>query len=523
MSKTNKLMVAILVFALLAAAGILAIVKYSNFSEKETSKNAVKEAEKVARDRLVIGVRSFMFEDKYLSQSGSGDSITFFSHIFDPLVSFDKDRRLLPGSGLALSWSNPNNLTWRFRLNPKATFSDGTPVKATDVKFTYDIILKNNFFVAASLPGIKEVKVIDDKTVDFITETPNPTLVNKLANLLIISEANYTATGQATIGSGPYKLTDFKDETIRTLVANENYWREKPLIKEVVYKVVKPIGEEKSDTAKIKALLNKEIDIASIAGEQEDMKLIGNKLKYKTQLDSGVYFLSLNSIKDSALKNLKVRKAISLAIDTQELSPFALNGSVKISQIVTNSIFGYNPTLQAVNSNTAEAQALLVEAGFANGLELPILGMKGDPAIEVLVQQLAKINIKLTPEYLEPNDFFGKIAKGESTMAGIYFTADSGDSSEVLESLFHTPNQTMGSSNLGYSNKQVDDLIEKAASTMDMKTRQLYLKDAIKIITEDVAYVPLFVGGYTYAYAKDLFWQPRADGQIKAWELAGLR
>lgn len=524
MTKTTKVLLGVLTLVLLIAGGLFC---FSYFKQLEKKTATSSEPVLIEKDKIVVGGNAEYVSGVYPSEMAPTISeIGFYSNVYQPLASFDGDRRLLPGSGLASNWSNPVTTIWRFEIDPKAVFSDGTPVLASDVKFSYDTVVKNNYPIAALLPLIKEVKVVADHTVDFITETPNPTFVNKLTYLFIVSEQDVTKNGVSNpIGSGPYKLisADSAKGELRHLVANGNYWKDVPKVKEVIEKNIVPKEGETLDQAYVKALLSKDVDIAPVNGK-DNIKLLNadNNLVLKSWQDTAVAFFSINSIIDSPLKNLEVRKAITLAFDPKEV---VTESEVQVvDQIVPSAIFGYNPNIKKQPVDIVKAKSMLAAAGYPDGFKLKFMSYEGQTAAQLdsVKAQFAKIGITLEIDEAKTADFMTRLISNDYIITFSSFSADSGDASEVLEQLFHTRGTAFGTANVGYSNKTVDALIEKTASTMDMKQRQIDMKQTIKLITDDVAYIPLHTSILTYGADKDIYWKPRAGGDIKFCEMAGI-
>lgn len=530
MPKLTKILLVVLAAMIVLAAGTY---YYVNYVQSDEDDSTTKTAQKVERDQLTIG-GLFSYSGFYPKdmQPLSSD-IAVNSNVYEALASFDKDRRVLVNSGLASSWVNPDNLTWRFVINPKAQFSDGTDVTAEDVKFTYDYIMQNQYPIGAYLPAA-EVKVVDTKTVDFVTAAPNPILINKLTNLFILSKKNVEAGGTDNfIGSGPYKIDTYTQGDTIKFVRNESYWNtaKMPKVKTLIYKKTSDEVQD-PDQDKVKSLIAGKIDFANIAGNADDLALLKSHsdLTYRYQSSNGVYQVFMNSIKDTPLKFAKVREAISLAIDPGVTYQSASGSSgstdnlwTPATQMVDQSVFGYNPTIKKAAVNTTKAKALLTEAGYPTGFSISMLSYDPDPISESIAQQLKEIGITVELNKVGGEEYMGRLSTGDYNMVATTYSVDGGDASEMLETLFHTKNGTLGGSNVGYSNAEFDSLVEKATSSFDSKDRQAYLKEAIQKATSDFAYVPLFITNSVYIYRTNVFWEPRSDDTIRVYEMTGLK
>ncbi len=152
-----------------------------------------------------------------------GDSFvsSFDFNMYEPLVRRDRNLKLEPA--LATEWANVNPATWRFKLRQGVTFHDGTPLTAEDVLFSFQRATAPGSDLAAQMSAVKEVKKIDDDTVDFVTDGPAPILANYLATVAIMSKAwceAHNTMRAATLkdeesyetrnanGTGPFMLKD---------------------------------------------------------------------------------------------------------------------------------------------------------------------------------------------------------------------------------------------------------------------------------------------------------------------------
>ncbi|MCY7387988.1 MAG: ABC transporter substrate-binding protein, partial [Burkholderiales bacterium] len=159
-------------------------------------------------------------------------------NVYEGLVGRDKNFKLVPW--LAVSWSQPDPLTWRFKLRPNVKFHDGAPFTADDVVFSMERVLSPNSQLKSSVQGVTRAKKIDDLTVDFIMREPNPVLLNHLFTFRIMSKAwaiknnsaspqNYkdkedTFSSRNANGTGPFVLKERQTDVKTVLVANPNWW-----------------------------------------------------------------------------------------------------------------------------------------------------------------------------------------------------------------------------------------------------------------------------------------------------------
>src|SRR5690625_6719656 len=116
-----------------------------------------------------------------------GLTIAASSYVYEPLHEYDKESNLIPA--LAGEWDQPETEKWVFKLREGVRFHDGAPFSAEDVVFSIKRAMAPTSNFKAYVNGIKDVKAIDDYTVEIETEGPNPVLLRQLTNVFIMNEA----------------------------------------------------------------------------------------------------------------------------------------------------------------------------------------------------------------------------------------------------------------------------------------------------------------------------------------------
>jgi peptide/nickel transport system substrate-binding protein len=213
------------------------------------------------------------------------------------------------------------------------------------------------------------------------------------------------------------------------------------------------------------------------------------------------------------------------AINVEDIANQALFKIVGASQLVSSGIFGYNPSIKRPAFNLDHAKSLMKEAGYENGFGFSLDYTDSPGAKELhqpLVDLLAKINVKVALQPVDPNKFFARVMKRDSSACILSWSTDSLDASEVLENLYHTRNDRYGSSNTsGYSNPALDKQIEEISTIMDPKIRLEKVQSALRIATEDLPAIPLHQVYSQWAISGDLSWAPRLDTTLRIYEMAG--
>ena len=218
------------------------------------------------------------------------------SHIFDNLVEMDANS--IPQPGLAESWSPVDDTTWEFRLRHGVKFHDGTPFTADQVLATFDhskTIEGVGASAGAYLRGKTYTKV-DDYTIRITTAQPSPLLPNEMTVLYIYPRAapvEQFNSGEAAIGTGPYKLREWVKGGQIVLERNPAYWGKAPDWERVTFRV---IG---AGPTRIAALLNNEVDMINDV-PPADISRLKTTPKVNVIMRSGerIMLLTLDSSRD---------------------------------------------------------------------------------------------------------------------------------------------------------------------------------------------------------------------------------
>ena len=449
------------------------------------------------------------------------------SNIFNCLVEFDETYKIVPA--LAVSWNNPNNLTWRFNLRKDVKFHNGNNFTAEDVNYSIDIIKedKNNTLYGI-LPMVKEVRIINDFMVDIITIEPYPILLNKLANVYILSK-NYqkNTTSEIPVGTGAYKFSEYLENNHMILERFDSYWRKQPKFQNVTIKFIDDYQE------RLNSLINRKVEMIDfiLPDSIEELSQIEG-IKTLNFLSQVVTYLSFDfrendssyiNGKKNPFSNAQVRKAIYHAIDINEIiGDVFYDFAESASQFVTPYIFGYNPDLEGHPYNLERAHEYMNDAGYENGFEVVLdtttLSANRVNVSKTIANQLSEINISVKLNILEGNDFYSKIMNRNSSFYLVGWQVDSGDAGEIFDNILRSVDidNGFGTYNFGnYSNPEIDRIAANIFCNMNTDERLNLMQEGFTIAIEDVACVPLYIYKGATAMINEISWQPRADGLIK--------
>lgn len=459
-----------------------------------------------------------------------------YYHLYDPLVKRGAD--LSFGPGLAESWENVDEVTWRFKLREGVTFHNGNAFTAEDVVYTVN---KARESIRPDLvANIVEISAVDDFTVEIKTPKPYAVLPNDLAELLILDEDYTEETGDEQMdlkpmGTGPYMLGEWIKEEKLTLKAFDAYWAGAPVIKNVTFR---PITNPATRTA---ALLTGEVDvIQDLAVRDVDRVKREGDFEVLTRPSLLNVVLAMDTRAESPtiegknpMTDQRVRQAIAQAIDVDAINNIVMNGLATPSdQYVPSSHIGYVDGMsfrEMYPLDIEKAKALMAEAGYADGFTMTLDATNNryvnDAQIaQALASMLAKIGVTLELNIMPKSNFWGyiRVPTENSSFIMSGWDVPAGDAGSMYGALFYTRDKKEGYGQVNrgsYSNAELDALVDKADATPSTEERDGYLQEATKILMADVPMIPVHYEQDIYAVRKGVTLEPRVDKFLWAYDM----
>jgi peptide/nickel transport system substrate-binding protein len=372
------------------------------------------------------------------------------------------------------------------------------------------------------------------------TKAPSPQLLSDFANIFIISaRAAKGATtadfnsGKAVVGTGPYKLVEWVSAERLVVDRNEKYWGPRPHWARVTEKVIA------KDPSRLASLLAGQVDAIDAVPipDLERLKKDGKFALFRGPA-ALVHYVALDSNRDvspfvtakdgkplasNPLKDPRVRKALSLALNRDAISKRVMEGSaIPASQVLSEQFPTSSRTLKPDPYDVARAQALLRQAGWGDGFRL-VLHATGDrypndsAVAQAIAQMWTRIGIKAEVEALPGAVFFTRASKQEFSAFSAQYGAE--DSMNSLRALIATYDAAKGygtANRTRYSNPVVDNLLTESLRTMDDELRQQKLERAINFAIGDQPLIPVFFPSFDFAAKKGLVVTPRAQRRFNA-------
>ena len=425
-----------------------------------------------------------------LDPAGQQDTTTavVIKHAYSTLLDISDEGELVPD--LAESYELVNDTDFVFKLREDAVWSDGTPVTANDVKFTFDRA-KNMPKTKSNTSKVKEVVVDNEHQVTIkLTEpyAPFNTIVAS-SNLSIVQEAAVTAAGEAygdadnIVTSGPFTVKEWVPNDHYTLEKNANYWGEEPITTSITVRVI-PEG-----SARAIALETGEVDLVWGVDPTDCSNIEANSdVKLLSQPSSSIEYLGMNMTKEH-FKDQKVRQAINYAIDKQALVDTIVEGRGTVANsYINNTIPGWTDEVEAYPYDPAKAKELLTEAGYPDGFSCQ-LWVNGDVrtrSAQMVQAQLAEIGITVDISTMEWGAFLDALNAGEHEMFILRWSNSSFDADSSTYQLFHSANHGATGNRAFMTDATVDELITKAAQENDNEKRMEYYKE-LQIYLHDLS------------------------------------
>jgi peptide/nickel transport system substrate-binding protein len=452
----------------------------------------------------------------------------------DGTESYDRD---VFTPELAEEWKT-GDMSITFKLRKNAAFHDGTPVKAKDVKWSFDRAVTVGGFPtfqmkAGSLEKPEQFVVVDDQTfrVDFIRKDKltipdlavivpaiyNSELVKKHATEKDPWGLEYTKGNVA--GGGAFKVARWQAGSEVVYERNDN-WKSGPLpkVRRVVWRVVPSAGNRRALIERGDADISFDLPNKDFA----ELKQAGKIKVASTPIGNGIWYLGMNC-KNPPFNNVKVRQAVAYAIPYQKIMDAVMFGLANpMYGAEDNVTTGYVwPQPHGYKADIAKAKALLAEAGMPNGFETTLsfdLGFAviSEPLCVLVQESLAQIGIKATINKIPGANWRNELLKKQLPMIVNFFSGWLDYPEYFFFWCYHGQNAVFNT--MSYQDKEMDayiDAARKAAAENDKAGYEKSVKGFIDKSFAEVPRIPLFqpylnvalqknITGYRYWFHRQL-------------------
>jgi peptide/nickel transport system substrate-binding protein len=443
---------------------------------------------------LVIGqVQDMKTLDPVRSQDLSEREIMYL--VFNTLVRLDTDFSIKPE--LATSWQlDEGGQRIVFKLRPGVKFHDGTPLDAEAVKWNLDWRMDPNG-KSPQRKGlsdiIQSVTVVDPLTLAIDLKAQAPGLLGMLAQREGLIESPTAAKkaaddfGSNPVGSGPFIFREWVRGNRVVVERNPNYWEDgKPYLDKIVLQNIAGavIG--------IQRLRTGEIDLIHSLTPQDILQIQNIQDVELSKAPANRWWSLQWQVDKPPFDNLKLRQAVAYAVDRKNLIDIVQLGKADTAESPTPpGLWWYSADVKSYDYNPDKARTLLKEAGYPNGFQVALAAPNStlDSQISAVVQdQLKAVGITANLEPVSASDFYGLVVK-----RAINFTPENWtqrpDPDGLFRALFYTKEWA---NSTGYSNSEVDALLDKARALQDNAARKPLYAKMQQIVTTELPYVPLF-------------------------------
>src|SRR5436305_3146426 len=398
--------------------------------------------------------------------------------LFDNLLARDEHLSVKPG--LAERWEIPDPTTYVFHLRKGLRFSDGGPLAARDVKWSFDSLLQGKVrsTKAATYRSVDHIEAPDNYTVIFHLKQPWAALLWNVAGgggMGIVPYGSGAEASQHPVGSGPFRFVSAEQDKEVVIERNDNYWGEKAKLVRVRFTVVPDTTTRALELRKGSA----DLESSALTPDMELTLQHEPALRIMRGPGTRLAYMAFN-LRDPILKDVRVRQAIAYALDRGPLIHYLWRDSVRLAaSVLPPESWAYDPDVQQYLHDPEKARQLLEAAGHpaVNGVRFH-LTMKTSTEessramAAVFQQQLREVGIALDIRSFEPATFLSDVMHGEFQMYSLRWLGANEDP-DFFEYAFPSARIIQNGANRQYySNPRVDALIDKARQEIDQSARK---------------------------------------------------
>jgi peptide/nickel transport system substrate-binding protein len=434
-------------------------------------------------------------DPKTLDPQKQGDmtSMNVLTNMFDTLTTRGPDNRLVPG--LALEWSSPDPLTWRFKLRPGVEFHNGEPCDANAVAFSINRLLDPaTKSPIVELRYVKQAVAVDDLTVDLRCAQPDPIIPAKVSLFggVAVPPGYLKQVGNAgfakhPVGTGPFTFADFQRDHRLRMRANPAYWGGRPAYDELVFL---PMPDPSSALA---SLQSDEVDIVANLTPDAALQLQGYKgVAIRNFPGIRTSYLSLDTT-SGPLRDVRVRRALNHAVDVPLLIKAVLDGKAReVPTMFPRESFGFDPSIAPFTRDVGLAKQLLAEAGFPDGFDTSLTAQTADGNLaEAISGLLARAGVRARVDLVDAGTYSSRLTSSNRGALGpIYLAASTGwtlDAESLVQSnVRHDRRQSR------WHNAEADRLVDAEEQSLVPADRQRAFTGLQRLLKQEAPFVFLY-------------------------------
>ncbi len=419
--------------------------------------------------------------------------------LYNGLLRIDRSGRPVPD--LAASWDTPEPLVHRFRLRPGVRFHDGSVLTARDVVATYRYVMDpaNGCPASGGLAAVASVEAPDADTVVFRLSRPFVSFPFQMTvGILPAGWAARPDLGGRAVGTGPFRLVAFREGQEVVLGRFPDHFRGAPALERVRFRILQ------SATTRLLEARSGGLDLLQNAVPPYAVKFLRREPDLEVLVTPGSSYQYLGyNLEDPLTGDVRVRRAISYAVDRDALIRFALAGLARpATGLLPPEHWAYAPDVRRYPYDPARARRLLDEAGYpdpdGDGPAVRFtLSYKtstdktGLEVARVIADQLGRVGIGIEVRSFEWGTFFSDVKKGDFQLMSLRWIGITDP--DVFHYLFHSRSVPPNGANRGrYRNPDVDRWIDESRREPDAQRRKALYARIQRAVAEDCVYTSLW-------------------------------
>lgn len=445
----------------------------------------------------------------------------------DSLTGIGPDGGLVPA--LATEWSQPDPLTYAYRLRKDVRFSDGTRLTADDVLASIQVNTADDSTsaLAYAYAPVKSVEATGEDEITFTLASPSssfgwvpsPGTLQVTSRSFLEQHGDQVGTPQALLlGTGPYVVTEFSPDSHVLLERNEHWWGGDVEVATVRLDFIT------DESTRQLAMRDGSVDMAlSVPPNQIEEWGSIDGIAIETATDNSLVTLAFNTSIEP-WSDPKVRTAVAHCIDRQGVVDSVLRGNAEVALTIptraqwgglldTAAVDDLYASIPQVDFDLDAAASLLAESSAPDGFSATVTYPNSGPligrALLTLAENLRGLGIELEVKEITLEQWIADLGTHEAGISLGWYFPTTGDPAEYVQLLLNQSYAEVGGTNIAeYRNDEVSRLLDEEVATTDPGARGELLGRALVAAAADVAYQPLWWGHTATAFSSGI----RADG-----------
>jgi len=485
----------------------------------------------MAADQPLVIARAFDFNSLDPARGWCDSCQIYLTNVYETLVGLDADNKTLKPR-LALSWeANAEQTQYTFKLDPDAVFSDGSPVEAKDVKWSWERLHNVKGGPSFMMDGVKSIEAADAHTLVVTMDAPNSEFLGILtapytgvinsdvamANGASANEdADKTDTAEGwflanSAGSGPYMLAGYKPDDELRFTANPHFKRSKVGISDVVMK------HTKDAVAQAQMLENGSADVAMQIDPDTAKRLPADKVTTDVVASYNFIYVALSpGAKGNKVPLSKdVREAIAMALDYDGIIEFTVGGAGNPQAAPIPNGFPGTADLPMPKQDLAKAKELMAKAGQAGGFEIDaifpnmnVYGVDLSLMMQKVQQDLAQISVKANLQPVEFSVWRTHISGDGIPLTAVFYAPDYYGSAQYVQYFAMSEGSPWwkragGANDSSITNTKEGELLTQALASPESAKEGIYHQIAMEMIGDKII-LPVVSPNLVLAHGKSI-------------------